>query len=61
MTDHWVAALLAPLAFWVLLNGIDDLVIDIAGLVQLHPSQAFQQIPTSALRPKTSSTPPRPA
>jgi bacteriophage N4 adsorption protein B len=30
--DHWVARLLAPLAFWVLLNGIDDLIIDIAGL-----------------------------
>jgi adsorption protein B len=33
MTDHWVAALLAPLAFWVLINGIDDVLIDIAGLV----------------------------
>ena len=33
MTDHWVAALLAPLAFWVLINGLDDLVIDIAGLI----------------------------
>jgi len=31
--DHIVAVLLAPLAFWVLLNGIDDLVIDIAALV----------------------------
>jgi hypothetical protein len=28
--DHWVARLLAPLAFWVLCNGLDDLVIDIA-------------------------------
>jgi len=33
MTDHWVANLLAPLAFWVLINGIDDVIIDIAGLV----------------------------
>jgi bacteriophage N4 adsorption protein B len=33
MTAHWVAVLLAPLAFWVLLNGIDDLFIDIAALV----------------------------
>jgi adsorption protein B len=33
MTDHWVASLLAPLAFWVLLNGVDELFIDIAGLV----------------------------
>ena len=30
--DHWVATLLAPLAFWVLLNGLDDLVIDFAAL-----------------------------
>ncbi len=30
--DHWVARLLAPLAFWVLVNGIDDLVIDIAAV-----------------------------
>jgi adsorption protein B len=32
MADHWVAILLAPLAFWVLLNGIDDVFIDIAAL-----------------------------
>ena len=30
--DHWVARLLAPLVFWVLLNGVDDLVIDVAAL-----------------------------
>jgi adsorption protein B len=28
--DHWIASLLAPLAFWVLCNGLDDLVVDIA-------------------------------
>lgn len=28
--DHWVAALLLPLAVWVLINGLDDLFIDIA-------------------------------
>lgn len=32
MTDHWVAAVLAPLAFWVLLNGLDDLFIDIVSV-----------------------------
>jgi bacteriophage N4 adsorption protein B len=32
MTHHWVAGLLAPLAYWVLINGIDDVLIDIAGL-----------------------------
>lgn len=31
--DHIVAVLLAPLACWVLLNGIDDFVIDIAALI----------------------------
>ncbi|HKW97680.1 MAG TPA: glycosyl transferase family protein [Bryobacteraceae bacterium] len=28
--DHWVAACLVPLAFWVFLNGLDDLVLDLA-------------------------------
>jgi adsorption protein B len=31
--DHWVASLLAPLAIWVLINGIDDFVVDIASIV----------------------------
>jgi bacteriophage N4 adsorption protein B len=30
--DHWIACLLAPLAVWVVLNGVDDLIIDLAGL-----------------------------
>jgi adsorption protein B len=30
--DHWVAALLVPLALWVLINGLDDLFIDIAAV-----------------------------
>ncbi len=30
--DHWVANVLGPLAFWVLINGLDDLVIDIAAI-----------------------------
>jgi bacteriophage N4 adsorption protein B len=28
--DHWIASLLVPLAIWVLLNSLDDLIIDIA-------------------------------
>ncbi len=28
--DHWVALLLAPLAFWIVLSGLDDCVIDVA-------------------------------
>ncbi|HWE50724.1 MAG TPA: glycosyl transferase family protein [Bryobacteraceae bacterium] len=30
--DHWVASLLAPLAIWVLINGLDDLIVDFASL-----------------------------
>jgi adsorption protein B len=30
--DHWIASLLAPLALWIFLNGVDDLVIDIAAV-----------------------------
>ena len=30
--DHWIAILLAPLAIWVFFNGIDDLLMAIAGL-----------------------------
>ena len=30
--DHWVGILLVPLAFWVLINGLDDFFIDIAAL-----------------------------
>jgi adsorption protein B len=32
LLDHWVAALLVPLAYWVLINGVDDLFIDFAAL-----------------------------
>ncbi len=31
--DHWIAGLLIPLAFWVLLNSFDDLIIDIAAMI----------------------------
>ncbi len=30
--DHWVAILLIPLAIWVLINGVDDLIIDFAAV-----------------------------
>ena len=52
MTDHWVAGLLAPLAFWLLINGIDDLVIDIAALfsylLRRHSQDPCQRSPTEA-------------
>src|SRR4051794_22994429 len=28
--DHWVAGLLLPLAIWVLISGVDDLLVDCA-------------------------------
>ncbi len=50
--DHWVAALLAPLACWVILNGVDDLVIDAAALLawlvrKFYPASA-DHLPTDA-------------
>ena len=30
--DHWVANFLGPFAFWALINGLDDLVIDMAAI-----------------------------
>jgi adsorption protein B len=38
--DHWIATVLIPLAFWVLLNGIDDLLLSIASLAS-HIRQKF--------------------
>jgi bacteriophage N4 adsorption protein B len=32
LLDHWVAALLAPLAVWILVSGLDDFIITIACL-----------------------------
>ena len=50
--DHWVAALLVPLALWVLLNGLDDLVIDVAAalayLRQHFATHPNDRIPTEA-------------
>ncbi len=52
MTDHWVAFLLAPLAFWVLVNGIDDVFIDIAALfsyvIRRYSKDPDERIPTEA-------------
>ena len=33
--DYWVSRVLVPLAFWVLLNGFDDLIVDVASLYTL--------------------------
>src|SRR3954467_1417933 len=42
--DHWVAALLVPLAVWVLINGIDDLIIDLAAIAG-YIRQARSSVP----------------
>ncbi len=44
--DHWVAFLLAPVAIWVLLNAVDDLVIDAA--VALRSVRSPPVFPTSS-------------
>ncbi|HVW85422.1 MAG TPA: glycosyl transferase family protein [Bryobacteraceae bacterium] len=58
--DHWVASLVVPLALWVLLNGIDDLLIDfsaIAGYIrQAFSSDPNHTIPTEE---QLDSAPPR--
>src|SRR4051794_39605860 len=42
--DHWAAALLAPLAVWILFNALDDLFIDIAAIGG-YLRQAFSASP----------------
>jgi bacteriophage N4 adsorption protein B len=58
--DHWIACLLAPLAFWLLLNGLDDLVIDVAGLISYirrkHTRSPAHRSPSEA---DLDSAPPR--
>jgi adsorption protein B len=41
--DRWVAAVLAPLVCWILINGIDDLIIEIAWLFLPRPKLQPQQ------------------
>ena len=42
--EHWLARIVAPLACWILLNGLDDLVVDLAALIahfrETIPSEA---------------------
>src|SRR5260221_7391839 len=58
--DHWVAGLLVPLALWVLLNGIDDLIVDLAAVAgyirQIFTSNPDHRIPTEE---QLDATPPR--
>src|SRR6266700_8274369 len=58
--DHWVASLLVPLALWVLLNGIDDLIVDLAAVAgyirQIFTSNPNHRIPTEE---QLDAAPPR--
>ena len=58
--DHWVASLLFPLAVWVLLNGIDDLIVDFAAIAgyirQIFSSNPARRIPSEA---QLDAVPPR--
>jgi adsorption protein B len=58
--DQWVASLLVPLALWVLLNGIDDLIVDLAAIAgyirQIFTSDPNHRIPTEE---QLDATPPR--
>ena len=51
--DHWVANVLAPLGFWVLLNAIDDLVIDVAAALAWvrHRSPTEEELDRPPPRP----------
>jgi adsorption protein B len=40
--DHWLAACLAPLAVWILINGIDDLFLDLACFYRWVSARLFR-------------------
>jgi adsorption protein B len=46
--DRWIAELLLPLALWVLINGLDDLVIDVAALCG-YLRQSLSRDPNQAI------------
>lgn len=52
MTGHGIAALLLPLAIWILLNGVDDLIIDVAAVLSCvrrrHSADPDERTPTEA-------------
>jgi adsorption protein B len=61
MLDHRVAGLLVPLAYWVLINGIDDVFIDLAGLIS-HLIRKFCRDPRirTPTEAELDAAPPRP-
>jgi bacteriophage N4 adsorption protein B len=42
LVDRWLAACLIPLAFWILLNSVDDLVLDLACLYRWAGARWFR-------------------
>jgi adsorption protein B len=58
--DHFIASLLAPLAIWVLISGLDDLLIDIASVCSLvhrrFSRDPNQRVPTET---ELDAAPPR--
>jgi len=59
--DHWIASLLAPLAFWVFFNSVDDLIIDIAA-VFTYLQRKFSRHPNhrTPSEDELDAVPPRP-
>jgi bacteriophage N4 adsorption protein B len=59
--DHWIASLLAPLAFWVFLNGLDDVIVDIAA-VFTYVQRKFSHHPNhrTPSEEELDAVPPRP-
>jgi adsorption protein B len=59
--DHWIASLLAPLAFWVFFNSLDDLIIDIAA-VFTYLQRKFSRHPNhrTPSEEELDAVPPRP-
>ena len=58
--NHLIAILLAPLAVWVLINGLDDFVIDLAAVVSRFKTR-FSRNPNERVPTEATSTPPLPA
>ncbi|MDQ6679185.1 MAG: glycosyl transferase family protein [Acidobacteriota bacterium] len=50
--DRWIAAILPPLVFWILLNGLDDLIVDAVWLVsRFFPRKDLNPPPGTPERP----------
>jgi adsorption protein B len=59
--DHWIASILAPLAFWVFFNSLDELIVDIAA-VFTYIQRKFSHHPNhkTPSEEELDAVPPRP-